>query len=205
VSAPWSDDARVMVRPFRTYAELATARDEEADAATRSRLALRIGLILLTLAGFVSLSAAGRLVAFHVASSMVAWSFVPLAQAAAFALTLRLVARDRRVLPALELYFTGHAPWLVFLLSLAGVCLFAPDVYAVMSALLAKGVLPALMLVTIVWSAVITFACLRAGVGLPRGRAAGATALFYGLFSSAILGWYLALNEIQPQAPWAQR
>lgn len=197
---PWSDDTRVMLRPFRTYAELAALPDEHPGrtAATRALL------FLFVVAAFVSFTAAGRLVAFHVASSMVAWSFLPAIQGALFALAVRLLGpRDGLSVPrALGLYFTGHGPWMLFFMALVGMCLFAPSVYETFSWLLQHGVIPGLMLVVIVWSGVLTFACFRAGVGMPKGRAAAATALFYACFTSAILGWYLALNQIQPQIAW---
>jgi hypothetical protein len=207
----WSDDARVMLRPFRAYEELAAlgAGDRAPRAAVVRELAVRVGMVLLTLAGFVSLTAAGRLVAFHVASTMIVWSFVPGIQALTFALAIRVVAPDlarpSRLLPALALYFTGHGPWLCFLLLLAAVCLFAPDVYGALMWLLSSRVLPAMFLAAIAWCGLLTFACFRAGLGLSRGRAVAATSVFYLAFSGAIIGYYLAMNEIQPQAPWAQR
>jgi hypothetical protein len=203
---PWSDDARVMARPFHAYAALAAAPEDRPGRA----LVVRVGFILLVLGGFVSLTAAGRLVAFHVAGAMVFWSFVPAVQAAVFVVVVRLLspvpsppARPPALVPALALYFTGHGAWLTFLLLLAGVCLAAPDVYATMTWLLGHGVLPALLLGTIGWSIVITFACFRAGLGFSRARATAATAAFYAGFSGAIVGYYLAMNQIQPQVPWA--
>jgi hypothetical protein len=201
-SMPWSDDARVMAHPFQAYAELAASPEPW----PRRALAARVARILVVLAGFVSLTAAGRLVAFHVVGSMVAWSFVPAVQAAVFALVLRLLdpARPRAALaPALSLYFTGHGPWLIFLLLIAGVCLFSPDVYTTMMGLLRSGALPFAMLGVIAWSMVLTYACFLRGLGFPKGRARGATALFYAGFTVAIVGYYLSMNEIQPQAPWA--
>jgi hypothetical protein len=201
---PFSDDARVMAHPFRAYAELTAAA--AGDDRPRRTLAARVGLVLLVLGGFVSLTAAGRLVAFHVASTMLFWSFVPAVQAAVFALVLRLFDPPRLrtgLAPALSLYFTGHGPWLVFLLILAGGCLFVPDVHATMTWLLSRGILPGAMLGTIVWSMVLTFACFRAGLGFSRARAWGATVVFYAGFTAAIVSYYLAMNQIQPQLPWA--
>lgn len=201
-AVPWSDDALVMVRPFRAYAALAAAPD---DRPART-LATRVLLFLLVLGGFVSLLSAGRLVAFHVASTMVFWSFVPAVQIAVFTAVLRLTGpRSPRLglAHALGLYFTGHGPWLLFLLLVAGMCLFAPDVYATFTWLLGHGVLPGLMIGTIAWSMLLTYACFRAGLGLARGRAAASTVLFYLGFSSTIVGYYLAMNQIQPQLPWA--
>ncbi|MFT3771172.1 MAG: hypothetical protein QM820_37635 [Minicystis sp.] len=211
----WSDEARVMVRPFRAYADLAAAGDDRP-----ARTAAARALFFLFVSGaFVSLTAAGRLVAFHVVSTMVFWSFIPAVQAAVLLGTLRVVGAHprspgERAQPsgaqskpssasALALYFAGHGPWMMFFLLLAGICLFVPDVHATMMWLLRRGVIPALMLTTIIWSMVLTYACFREGIGLPRGRARGATALFYGGFTVVIVGYYLAMNEIQPQLPWA--
>jgi hypothetical protein len=197
---PWSDDALVMVRPFRGYADLAAAEDPS-PARTAGARAL---FFLFVVGAFVSLTAAGRLVAFSLLSTIVFWSFLPLVQAAVFVVALRLV-RPPRPVPALglHLYFAGHGPWMALFMLLAAVCLLAPDVGAAMTWLLRSFVLPGSMLVTIAWSGVLTFACFRAGVGLTRGRAAAATALFYCGFSAVIVGYYLAMNEIQPQLPWA--
>jgi hypothetical protein len=198
---PWSDDARVMMHPFRTYAGLATTPVERPARA----LAVRVAFVLLVLGGFVSLSASGRLVAFHVASTMVFWSFVPAVQAAVFLAVHHALARDTGVprAEALALYFTGHGPWLLFMLLVDGICLAAPDVSGTMSWLLERRVLPAFFLGTIAWCIVLTHACFRAGLGLSKRRAYGATALFYTGFSGVIVGYYLAMNQIQPQLPWA--
>jgi hypothetical protein len=198
---PWSDDARVMVHPFRTYADLAVVPAPRPSRA----LAVRAAFVLLLLGGFVSLNASGRLVAFHVASTMVFWSFVPAVQAAVFVAVRHALARDS-VVPraeALGLYFTGHGPWLLFLLLVDGICLAVPDVYVTLSWLFQRGILPVLFFVTIGWSMLLTYACFRAGLGLPKGKAGIATALFYIGFSGVIIGYYLAMNQIQPQLPWA--
>jgi hypothetical protein len=200
---PWSDDAWVMVHPFRAYAAIAAAGD---DRPARTA-AMRIAFLLVVIGAFVSLSAAGRLASFHVASTMVFWSFVPAVQAAAFAGVVRLLEPPPRpsLASALALYFTGHGPWMLFFVALSGVCLFVPDVYKTMMWLLNRGILPGLLLGVIGWSGLLTYACFRAGLGWSRRRAGAGTALFYLGFSGVIVGYYLAMNQIQPQAPWAQR
>jgi hypothetical protein len=197
---PWSDEARLLVRPFRAYAGLAADGDER----PAQTLAARVLFFLFVCGAFVSLTTAGRLVAFHVASVMAFWAFIPAVQAGAFLLALHVAratpaSRSR----ALALYFAGHGPWMLFFLLLAGVCLFAPDVRAAITWLLRSYVLVALLLGTIAWSGVLTYACFREGLALARGRAARATAVFYAAFSATIVGYYLAMNEIQPQLPWA--
>lgn len=191
----WSNDARVMVHPFRVYQELADA-EEDVDPRRAIERAL---FVLFVIGAFVSWTAAGRLVAFHVASTMVFWSFIPAIQAVSFAVVLRFLAPGSGLARALAFYFTGHGPWFFFLTALAGVCLFAPDVYGALTWLLGHGILPGLLLGTWIWSGLLTFACFRTGLGLSRRRAGLATALFYVGYVGAIVSYYLVMNAIQPQ------
>lgn len=180
-----------MVRPFRTYAELAEHDDEPAIA--------RPLRLLLVLGAFVSFTSAGRLVAAHVAWTFVFWSFVPALLALAAAAAIRLFAADRPLRPAITLYFAGLGPWLLLLSLIGATCLVAPDLYVTMMWLLGTGILPGLFLGTFAWGVVLTFAFFRAGLGLPRWRAMGATSFFYSLYCGSIIGYYLLTNQIQPQ------
>jgi hypothetical protein len=195
-SDAFSEEVRVMLRPFRAYRALA----EEGWPARPAPVAITRPLLTLFVIGaFVSLTSMGRLVPSQVVLTMGFWAFAPLLQIAALALALR-AARARVSFPrAVALYFAGHGPWLLFLLSIAGVCLLSPNVYATMMGLLQSGALPALLVVIAAWSAVLTWASFRAGMGLSRSRAALATAVFYGAYAGAIVGYYLATNQIQPQ------
>jgi hypothetical protein len=195
----WSEDARLLRRPFLTYGELA-ADDDDRPLRTAIGRAL---LLLFVIGAFVSFTSAGRLVAFHLVGTMIFWSFLPLIQGAVFAATARLLAPRFGVPAALALHFRGYAPWHLFLLATSGVCLFAPDVAKAMLALVRTGVLPGLLALTWATSGLLTFACFRSGLGLVRGRALAATGLYYLGYVIAIVGYYLAMNQIQPQLPWA--
>jgi hypothetical protein len=202
----WSDDARVMVHPFRVYQELAASEEPDTGRRAIERALSRALFVLFVIGAFVSWTAAGRLVAFHVASTMVFWSFVPAIQAALFAAILRALGPGQGIARGLSLYFTGHGPWLLFLSALAGVCLFAPDVYGLLMWLLGHGILPALLVGTWAWSGLLTFACFHAGLGLSRRRAQLATSLFYAGYVGAIVSYYLLMNAIQPQiGSWVGR
>lgn len=198
----WSDDVRLMAHPFRVYRELADEEDELDERAAWRAAGGKALFLLFVIGAFVSFTSAGRLVSFHVASTMIFWSFVPVIQLAIFAAVLRLVAPAFGLARALSLYFSGHGPWLLFLTLIAGVCLFAPDVYATLIWMLGYGLLPGLLLAATIWAGVLTFACFRAGIGLTRRRAALATFLFYLGYVGVIVGYYLALNQIQPQLTW---
>jgi hypothetical protein len=198
-TSPWSDDARVLFGPFRAYADLALVEDESPLRTASSRALF----FLFACAAFVSFVTAGRLVPFHLASTMAFWAFIPAAQIASFLLALRVAGPKEPRAPAISLYFAGHGAWMLFFLAISAMCLFAPDVRVAFTWLLSRGVIPGLLLATIAWSMVTTYACFRAGVGLTRRRAGVATALFYASFTAIIVGYYLAMNEIQPQLPWA--
>jgi hypothetical protein len=192
----WSDEARAMRHPFRTYAELAASAAPPAGALSALR---RPVFCLLVLGAFVSFTAAGRLVAFHLVSTMFFWSFAPLIQILVAAAVVRRFAPGRPLAPAIDLFFVGYGPWYVLLALIAGICLFAPDVHAAMMRLLALGGLPVLLGGTWIWAGVLTFAFFRTGLDLPRGRAAAATGLYYAGYVGVVLGWYFATNQIQPQ------
>jgi hypothetical protein len=189
-----SEEARALVRPLATYRQLATAEVDDKKA-----LAQKVAFFLVFIGAFVSLTASGRVVAMHVAGTMLFWCFAPLVQMAVVSVVLRLFAPKAPRARSLWLYFAGHGPWMFLLLALAAVCLFAPNVYDVMMWLVSTLVLPLALIVTIVWSIVLTVAFFRAGVGMSRARAAGATVTYYLLYIAAIASWYFATNQIQPQ------
>lgn len=200
----WSAEAALLVRPFSTYRALAERRRD------RTWRDLARGLLLegVMLGAFVSLTSAGRLVASHVVLTAVFWGFLPLLQVGAVAAAVRVArgagAPRESVLPAVSLYFDGLGPYYLFYLALTGICLFAPDVYAVFTALMRVGAIPLYLLGTIVWGAVITWAFFREGLALPRARAAVGAAVFYAIFVGVVVGWYLATNQIQPQVVGTQ-
>ena len=192
---PWSAEAMLLVRPFRTYRALAARR---ADRTLRD-LARGLLLEIVLLGAFVSLTSAGRLVIGHMLFTALFWGFLPLLQIVAVAAAVRIAAPRERLVPALSLYFEGLGPYYVFYLVLPAICLLAPDVYGAMTTLLRTGALPLYLLATIVWGVTITWAFFREGLALPRMRAGLGAAIFYGIFVSVVLGYYLACNQIQPQ------
>jgi hypothetical protein len=191
----WSAEAMLLVRPFRTYRAQAKRRAE------RTWRDLGRGVLIqgVFLGALVSLTSAGRLVVSHMALTAVFWGFLPLLQLAAVAAAVRVAAPKERAIVAASLYVEGFGPYYVFFLTLSGICLLAPDVYRVMSALLQAGVLPLFLLGTIAWGATITWAFFREGLALPRAKAGLGAAVLYAITVGVLLGWYLANNQIQPQ------
>jgi len=198
---PWSAEAMLLVRPFKTYRALAERR---ADRTWRD-LARGLLLEFVLLGAFVSLTSAGRLVIGHMLFTAVFWGFLPMLQLFAVGVAVRVAAPRERLVPATSLYLEGLGPYYVFYLVLPAICLLAPDVYGAMTALLRAGVLPFYLLATIVWGVTITWAFFREGLVLSRKRAALGAAIFYAIFVGVVLGYYLACNEIQPQIVGTQR
>ncbi|MBK8253164.1 MAG: hypothetical protein IPK82_10920 [Polyangiaceae bacterium] len=190
-----SAEAAVAVRPFKTYRALAAHRNERTWADLGRALVLE-GVFL---GAMVSFTTAGRLVITHVVLTAVFWGFLPLLQIGAVVAAARVVAPNEKPIATASLYFEGLGPYYVFYLVLSAICLFSPHVYTTFTALLRVGALPLYLLGTVLWGMVVTWAFWREALGLSRGRAALGCGVFYSIFVGTIVGWYLAMNEIQPQ------
>jgi hypothetical protein len=154
---------------------------------------------LFAIAVFVSLTTAGRFVAQHIVFVMIFWSFGPMLQAAAVTAVTRIAVPREPLGRALALYYAGQGPWMFFLAVLAGLPVIAPGLLTVhnLGGLFAFAI--GLLGLTVIWGGAVTYAYFRAGVALPRLRAVLSTALFYVTYVSLIVGYYLTMNQIQPQ------
>jgi hypothetical protein len=189
-----SDELWVLLRPFATYRRLGLATPAEPPVV----LALRRPVAYaLALGAVVSLLTAGRIVPFHVVSVPLAWSFVFFLQIGAVFVATRLFARRRSFAHAVDLLFVGQAPWSLLLLAVTGALLFAPSAYAAFGFMMQSGALIGGMLAAIAYSAWLTLACYRAGLGLGWGRALAAWLLHYLCYGGCIVGYFLATNQIQ--------
>ena len=73
-------------------------------------------LVAFLLGCAISLLTAGSLTLRLVTSATVTWSFVPLLEMAALAVVWRLGSRRLSLPHAMDLFFTGHAPWSLWLI-----------------------------------------------------------------------------------------
>ena len=183
-----SSAARLLVRPFRGYEELARQAGDEAPtiAGGAFRLLLVIGAVVAT-------TATGRLAPVELFVATFSFAYVPVIQLVALSAALRIVAKEIPVRRAFALYLAGHGPWLVTLLLVAAVCLLAPSPASVLFA-----ILPPLVVVTFLWSAVLTYACFHRGLGLTRTRAALATGLHVVALTSLVVAYFLGMNQLGP-------
>jgi len=188
----FSSPTRLMVRPFRVYAELARAEEGEG----RPTVLAGMARFLFVFGAFVSLTATGRLAPNELVSGMISFAYVPIVHGIALGVAIRSVAREIRLARAFALYAEGYGPWFLLMLLVAGGSLFAPAPAGLLSKVGGW-----MMLATTGWSGVLTFACFRSGLGLSRRRAATATALHYIIIIGLVLGYFLAAGQLLPIVP----
>jgi hypothetical protein len=195
--ALFGDEARVMFRPFRTYRELAALG---VDPSPPAWVAIRGPIAMLFfIAGFVSITSAGRLVWYHVLFGMIGWSFLPVLQIAFLGIAASLFRpRSISFARAIDLFYAGVAPWFVLFFALAAVCLFSGDSWAVFEMLLGSGALFIGLTAAIGWSSLLTFAFFRAALGLGIARALAASGVYYASFAAAVAVYYAVTGQLLP-------
>ena len=156
--AIWSNEVEVMFRPTHAYRRLAEV--DATDVSTNAIwLAIRRPIFAAFMIGaFTSLTTAGQLNAFLVLDGMLFWSFVPVLQLLIMATLVLVFARCR--LPtakAIDLFFIGHGPWFLWLLAIAGSCLFIPAKQIFLWPVMSGWLMPISLLAVWAWSNVTTF------------------------------------------------
>lgn len=188
----FSAPARLLVSPFRGYAEVANA--EEGDG--RPTVVGGMARFLFFFGAFVSITATGRFAPFELVSGIISFSYVPVLHATAVAIAIRCVAPEIRFARAFALYAEGYGPWFLFMLAIAGGSLFAPDPARLLAATIGW-----MILITHLWGALLTYACFRSGLALSRQRAVAATAIHFAVVAVLILGFFLAAGQLLPIIP----
>ena len=159
----WSDDARAIVSPSRTFAEMIARAPAGAWVAARRPLLL--GFVLASVA---SLAGAGVLTFRIVAPAFLYWMSVPIVEVAA--VTAVTASRRPRAGWArlVDAHFAGHAPWTLLLIAIAGsIASFPPPT----GWALVMGVWLWSLVAVLAWSARIDFAFYRSAVGASPGAA----------------------------------
>ncbi len=188
----WSHEARVLVRPFATYAVAGEER-----RALRLRLVRGPVALLLLVGCFVSFTTAGRLLLDHVVLDAFAWAFAPAFQALAAVLAARTVRSKVGVVELVDLYFLGHAPWKCLMIAIAAVCVLAEEnAWPAMRTLLESNALFAAFIATFAAGVLSTIAFFARGAALTKGRAAIAALLFYLLYGGAILVYFASTGQL---------
>jgi hypothetical protein len=143
--------------------ELNDAQRSEASALDGRWLLVRRPLLLMFVLGCgVSLIASGRLSPRLILDGAISFAFVPVVEAAAFAVAYRLGSRRLPFARAMDLFFATNAPWLLMLVALAALTVFQPQrQVATWSAPPRRWILAAAVVLTIAWSAYLDFAFSR--------------------------------------------
>ncbi len=176
-----------MRHPFAHYAALAST----AEPSSARWLWLRGPLLwLLMLGAFVSLTASGRLVWYHVLLPMTSWAFMPIFQVLWVSLLARNNPRGLSAARRVDLYFVGQGPNYLIMLFFIAMCLFTPHTRLAFYAIAFTGILPIVLTVLFSWSAMLTYAFFRSACGYSR-RAAWARSLgFLVLYAGGILAYF---------------
>lgn len=184
MSAP----AWLLLRPFRGYEELARAEGDDLPTVFGgvARLVFVIGAVVAT-------TATGRLAPVELVIAALSFGYVPLLQLVALGAALRALSPSIPLRHAFALYLAGHGPALVALVTIAATCLLAPSPAAVLFALV-----PPLVLGMFGWSGVLTYACLRRGLGLSAGRAAVATAVHALVLIASVVAYFFGSGQLGP-------
>jgi hypothetical protein len=191
----FSDEVAILIHPLSAHESVARI------PVTRGDIVARLARLLLVLGAFVSFTAAGRLVAFHVVSPTIFWAFIPGLQLAFTAFVARLfVGPDAaRIRLALTLHLASLGGWMLLLLSIAALCILSPaaSTSSVLLWLLGRGVLPAVVLVTFVHGIIATYGLFSRGLALSRGDAARATGSYYLGYAFTLAAYYLVTGQLR--------
>ena len=171
-----SSELQIALAPDKTYREL-IAVDEPVSA---WRMLRRPLVVLIVIATAVPIMAVPRITLGLFASSIASFGFVVLIQMAVGAALIASARSRRAALPrALDLWFAGHVPYSLWLLTTAAVFAAAP--WASLDLLIALAIIPA------AWTAVIVAAFCRQVLGTgPAGARWRAGAHFGAMWAIAL-------------------
>ena len=184
----WSPEIRVMLQPIVAYRQLS----QSSDSGGFWLLLRRPLFVAFVFAGFVSLTTAGRLTVPLVVGSTAIWSFAPFLQMILIASVVFIFARGQIHLPmAIDLFFMGFGPCLLWFLIAAGVCIFAPSKELTFWPMKMGWVMPASLLVVILWCGLANFAFLTGVLKMTFLKAGAVLLLCTGIFWGMLLSYFL--------------
>lgn len=190
----WSDEARVMLHPFRTYHQLASQPNDR-GLWLLLRQALFVAFFLGT---FISFTVSGRLTLPLILEGVIFWSFIPILQALLVAGIVVVFARHQMsVSKAINLFFKGHGPFLLWTLAISGGCLFFPIKQIYLWPVEWGWILPVTLLGVWLWSNVTTFGFLKGALNLKTSKAAALLLVYTAMLWGTILSYLFAVETLQ--------
>jgi hypothetical protein len=182
-----------MLRPASTYRQLAKVADDSGIWI----MIRRPLFVALVVGSFVSITVSGRLTILLLLDGMVFWSFVPILQG--ILMSGIVVIFGHRRIPtstAMDLFFMGHGPWLMWLLAVAASCLFFPVKQFYLWPMQSGWLLPVSLLGAWIWSSVTSFAFLRGTLELSKLRASALLVLYTILLWSLVISLLVVTESI---------
>jgi hypothetical protein len=176
-----SPDAWVMLQPRSAFTTL--ARQPVRDGIW---LAVRRPLLLAFVIGCtISLLTSAGLTLRLTGGATIYWSFVPLAEIVALGATSLRNSEGVSRTRAIDLFFTGHGPWCLWLIGLGAIWSFFPPARAfeLTSPLWLYGTTS----VVVVWSVWIDFCFFRVVIGRSR------SSVWSGLLLQRLISWSLVI------------
>ena len=192
---PWSSGARALFQPAAAFRAMLRAERPRPSIAGQSLLAVFV------LGCTVSLAASGRLSVRLIVDGSLSFAFLPVFAVAGFAVLYHAARAPRPVTfaPALGLFATGQAPWLLWLILLATVTAM------VRPRELGPWLVPLELSLAVpaVWSGIIDFQFFRQVLARPP-RAAIRDVMLYRLLAwGASTAYFLGIaiwHDVVPQA-----
>jgi hypothetical protein len=193
----WPDEVRVMAHPADAYAEL-QARPAPTMLGALARGPLRMSLAIGAGVAFLN---GGHLGPARLLPAVVCWSFVPLLRLAGLALVAALLAgRGRMTAHVIDLYAAGQGPWYAWILGLSLAAVVTPSLRPWLFSTRPADVLFTLTLaLALAWSIAIRLAFFRVALGLSPARARLAVLLMALSSWTAVVGWWLASDQLLPR------
>jgi hypothetical protein len=183
--APWSAEARVLVHPATTFRTLKL--DDRGGSPLRGP-----ALLLLFLGCAISFLASGRPGIRLIADGAVSFAFVPFCELAGLAAALRVGRRRVPFSRAIDPFFTGNAPWLLWIVILSLASTVSRPIVWTHLVLAASAVPPA------IWSAIVDFHFFREIADAdPRAAARGVVV-------HRVVAWSLATTYFFGIAIWPE-
>ena len=183
-----SPELEILRHPQRAFARSTAAPQR----VTLIDACYRPAVVLVTIATAVSISATSHVSVALLASAMACWSLALALQVVAAWLVIPASARRRfGTARMLDLFFTAHAPWSLWLLGFALWAFLAPITGRDVRWPLASIVLP------IAWTAIVVFAFFRAALAMSHRSALRRTfahqaltlGIGFGVFALAVAIW----------------
>lgn len=190
----WSLDARALVRPARTFQELAATQQPGSVRSTFWTAARRPLFLSLVLGCVISLIGAGVATIRLIGTTAIYWSFLPLIEILALALVVWRRRGSWSFASLVDAFFVGHAAWTLLLLLAGAVMAVTPPQHWWF--IITRLAVVAIVLV-VGWSAYVDVCFFRYICGTTLASAVRSAAL-YRVIVWILIFWIFAVPEGTP-------